>query len=209
MVTEFLTLGAQRVVQELLEHEVAAFLGREHYRRSPRRIWGYRNGYRIKHVPTAEGSIPVQVPQVRKTAEPFESRLLTFLTRHRDVLQRLVTEMYARGLSTRHIEDAFTDATGVRLLTKSQVSEHTETLGSDFEAFQARDLTLFPVEYLFLDAVFEPMRRTGRTREGVLTAWGIGRDGRRVLLHLALGHTKRNENWLEFWRNLVTRLSHH
>jgi hypothetical protein len=61
-VTELLTLGAQRVVQELLEHEVTAFLGREHYRRGPRRIRGYRNGYRIKHVPTAEGTIPVQVP---------------------------------------------------------------------------------------------------------------------------------------------------
>jgi putative transposase len=113
--------------------------------------------------------------------------------------------MYARGLSTRDIEDAFTDATGARLLTKSQVSELTETLWSDFEAFQARDLTLFPVEYLFLDAVFEPMRRTGRTREGVLAAWGICRDGRRVLLHLALGNTERYENWLEFLRDLVKR----
>jgi putative transposase len=205
VVTELLTLGAQRVVQELLEQEVTAFLGREHYRRGPRRIRGYRNGYRVKRVPAAEGAIPVHVPQVRDTAEPFESRLLTFLTGHRDVLQRLVTEMYARGLSTRDIEEAFTDATGARLLTKSQVSELTETLWSDFEAFQARDLRPFPVEYLFLDAVFEPIRRTGRTREGVLAAWGICRDGRRVLLHLALGNTESYENWREFLRDLVKR----
>lgn len=205
VVTELLTLGAQRVVQELLEQEVTAFLGREHYRRGVRRIRGYRNGYRIKRVPTAEGTIPVQVPQVRDTADPFQSRLLTFLTGHRDVLQRLVTEMYARGLSTRDIEEAFTDATGARLLTKSQVSEITETLWSDFEAFQARDLRPFPVEYLFLDAVFEPIRRTGRTREGVLAAWGICCDGRRVLLHLALGNTESYENWLAFLRDLVKR----
>jgi transposase-like protein len=80
VVTELLTLGAQRVVQELLEQEVTTFLGREHYRRGARRIRGYRNGYRIKRVPTAEGTIPVQVPQVRDTADPFQSRLLTFLT---------------------------------------------------------------------------------------------------------------------------------
>lgn len=178
--TALLTLGAQRVVQELLEHEVTAFLGREHYRRGPRRMRGYRNGYRVKRVPTAEGAMSVHVPPVRNTAEPLESRLLTFLTGHREVLQRLVTEMSARGLSTRDIEDAFPDATGTRLLTKSPVSAITETLWSDFEAFQARDLRPFPVEYLFLDAVFEPIRRTGRTREGVLAAWGICRDGRRV-----------------------------
>ncbi len=53
-------------------------------------------------------------PKFGTPSSPFESRLLTFLTGHRDVLQRLVTEMYARGLSTRDIEDAFTDATGVR-----------------------------------------------------------------------------------------------
>lgn len=162
VVTELLTLGAQRVVQELLEQKVTAFLGRAHYRRGPRRIRGYRNGYRVKRGPTAEGAIPVHVPQVRDTAEPFESRLLTFLTGHRDVLQRLVTEMYARGLSTRDIEEAFTDATGARLLLRP-----------------------FPVESRFLDAMFEPMRRTGRTREGVLATWGICRDGRRILLHLA------------------------
>ena len=205
VVTELLTLGAQRVVQELVEQEVTTFLGRDHYQRGARRVRGYRNGYRLKRIPTAEGVVPVQVPQVRNTEGPFQSRLLAFLTAHRDVLQRLVTEMYARGLSTRDIEDAFTDATGARLLTKSQVSELTETLWEDFEAFQTRDLTPFPVEYLFLDAVFEPIRRSGRTREGVLAAWGICRDGRRVLLHLALGNTESYENWLEFLRDLVKR----
>jgi len=200
-VTELLTLGAQRVVQELLEQKITAFLGREHYQRSARRI----RGYRVHRVPTAEGTIPMQVLQIRDTAEPFQSRLLTFFTGHRDVRQRVVTDMYARALSTRDIEEAFTDATGTRLLTKSQVSEFTEALWSDFEAFPARDLRPCPVEYLFLEAVFEPIRRTGRTREGVWAAWGICRDGRRVGLHLALGNTERYENWLEFLRNLVQR----
>lgn len=90
-----LRLGAQRVVQELLEHEVTDFLGREHYRRGPRRITGYRNGYKPKTLPTVAGRLPVQVPQVRVTAEPFQSRLLRFLAdpAQQDVLQRLVTEM--------------------------------------------------------------------------------------------------------------------
>jgi hypothetical protein len=37
---------------------------------------------------------------------------MSFLEGSSEVLDRLVTEMYARGLSTRDVEDAFRDATG-------------------------------------------------------------------------------------------------
>jgi putative transposase len=36
------------------------------------------------------------------------------------------------------------------------------------------------LRYLVLDAVYEPMRRTGSTREAVLAAWGVAQDGRKV-----------------------------
>jgi transposase-like protein len=51
-----------------------------------------------------------------------------FLEDHSEVLQRLATEMYARGLSTRDIEAAFTDATGRCLLSRSAVSERNDVL---------------------------------------------------------------------------------
>jgi len=94
---------------------------------------------------------------VRATPEPFQSRLLTFLRGHTDVLQRLVTEMYARGLSTRDIEDAFRDITGHCLISASAVSELTDRLWEDYEAFTRRDLSGFAVEYLFLDAIYESL----------------------------------------------------
>lgn len=71
MLSTVIRLGAQPVVQELLEHGVTDFLGRAHYRRGPLRITGYRNGHKPKNVPTAEGCLPVQVSQVRATAEPY------------------------------------------------------------------------------------------------------------------------------------------
>jgi putative transposase len=58
----------------------------------------------------------VRVPQVRDTDMPFRSTLMSFLDGNSDVLERLVTQMYARGLSTRDVEDAFTDATGRPLI---------------------------------------------------------------------------------------------
>ncbi|HDD53039.1 MAG TPA: IS256 family transposase, partial [Thermosulfidibacter takaii] len=42
---EFLRLGKQLLIQELLEEEVKDFLGRDHYERTKGDFKGYRNGY--------------------------------------------------------------------------------------------------------------------------------------------------------------------
>jgi putative transposase len=59
-------LGARLVMQRALEEEVAAFLGRARYERTPE-ARGQRNGVRPKRVQTAEGELEVQMPQVRNT----------------------------------------------------------------------------------------------------------------------------------------------
>src|SRR3712207_7364455 len=82
-----------------------------------------------------------------------------FVNANSEVLERLVTEMYARGLSTRDVEDAFRDATGDMLLSKSAVSQITDRLWEDYQAFISRDLSDISVEYLFVDAVFESLDR--------------------------------------------------
>src|SRR3972149_1975678 len=62
---------------------------------------GWRNGYVESSIRTAEGKIPIRVPQVRDAAEPFRSTLMGFLEGSSDVLDRLVMEMYARGFASR------------------------------------------------------------------------------------------------------------
>ena len=121
------------------------------------------------------------------------------------MVQRLATEMYARGLSTRDIEDAFTDEQGRCLLSRSKVSEVTEVLWEQYEAFQNRDLSDLPLLCLFLDGLYEPLRTHGITREAILCAWGITLDGRKVLISLALGNKESGEAWLEFLRDLDRR----
>ncbi len=121
------------------------------------------------------------------------------------MVQRLATEMYARGLSTRDIEDAFTDEQGRCLLSRSKVSEVTEVLWEQYQAFQERDLSDFPLLCLFLDGLYEPLRTHGITREAVLCAWGITLDGRKVLVSLGLGSKESGEAWLEFVRDLDRR----
>jgi putative transposase len=193
------------VVAELLEAEQGDFLGgRGRYERRGEGQVGSRNGYEPGRIRTAEGPIEVAVPQVRGAAAPFRSSLMGFLDGNSEVLDRLVTEMYARGLSTRDVEDAFRDATGELLISKSAVSEITDRLWADYQAFIARDLSEIEVEYLFADAVFESLRRHG-AKEALLVAWCIDSDGRKHLLHLAVGNKESEQCWTGFFRNLLER----
>jgi putative transposase len=78
--------------------------------------------------------------------------------------------MYARGLSTRDVEDAFRDATGELLISRSAVSEITDRLWEDYQGFITRDLSEVEVEYMFVDAVFESLRRHSPRRR----CWSAG-----------------------------------
>jgi putative transposase len=203
-------LGLGYLVQQALEQEQEDFLGRGRYERQGREGTGdrparYRNGYEEGKLKTAEGEVRVRVPQVRGTSSPYRSRLMEFLGGNSEALERLVVEMYARGLSTRDVEECFRDErTGELMISRSAVSEITDRLWEDYREFSDRDLSGIEVEYLFLDAVYESLRRYG-AKEGVLAAWCITTEGRKVLLHLGVGNKESEACWMEFLRDMVGR----
>jgi transposase-like protein len=61
------------------------------------------------------------------------------------------------------------------------------------------------VIYLFVDGIYESLRRQAGPKQALLCAWGICRDGRRVLLHLALDNKQSYADWLDFLRDMVGR----
>jgi putative transposase len=194
----------QLVVQELLEGEQGDLLGgRGRYERRSGEQVGSRNGYERGRLRTAEGFVDVAVPQVRGAAEPFRSGLMSFLDGNSEVLESLVNEMYARGLSTRDVEDAFRDATGELLISKNAVSEITDRLWEDYQAFIARDLSEIEAKYLFVDAVFESLRRTARNRR----CWSAGASTP-TQTPAAPGRRQPGESdacWTEFFRDVIGR----
>ena len=205
IVSELASLGLRYLTQQGLEQEQQDHLGRERYeRRGQGDHRGWRNGYEDARIRTAEGAVAVRVPQVRESPEPYRSRLMEFLAGNSEALQALVTEMYARGLSTRDVEDCFRDADGELLISRTAVSEITDRLWEDYQAFCARDLSEIDVEYLFLDAVYESLRRRG-AKDGVLCAWCITTSGHKVLLGLTVGNKESEGCWTEFLRNMVGR----
>ena len=203
IISAFVEAVTRLVIQELVEGEQADFLGgRGHYERRDGGQVGSRNGYEPGRLRMAGGAIDIAVPQVRGTTAPFRSSLLSFLEGNSEVLDQLVAEMYARGLSTRDVEDAFRDPTGELLISRSAVSEITDRLWEDHQGFITGDLSEIAVEYLFVDAVFEALRRHG-AKEALLVAWCIDSDGRKQLLHLAVGNKESEACWAEFFRSML------
>ena len=126
--------GAQLILQRALEEEVSDFLGRERYERSrDGALRGYRNGYEPKKVHLAEGTIELQVPQIRDALEPFESAWLEAIGRRSKGLLELIPMLYVKGMSQRDIEAAMIEALGVEQTGRSVINEVCQSLRGEFE----------------------------------------------------------------------------
>lgn len=205
MLSELMRRGAERVIQETLEEEVTAFLGRERYEHKEQESpSGYRNGYRDRTIKTAEGRLTVRRPRVRETDEPFESQLLTRIESLEKRLRQMALEMYVRGLSTRDIEETLVDQDGKALLSRTSVSRLTEALYDEYETFAGRDLSGLDVAYVFVDGVYEAVRDYTRG-QALLCAWAICSDGTKEMLHLSAAGSESKDAWTRFFEEMTSR----
>lgn len=197
-------LGARLVLQRAVDEEVAAFLSRARYERTPTAT-GSRNGTRPKPIQTAEGEISIAMPQVRNTAERFVSQVIpdTKAVVRTRPLEALIIGGYVRGLSDRDIESLAKEAE-LGHVSKTTVSRVCRELRDRYTAFCNKSLADINVMALFLDAVYLPTRPSGQ-KEGVLVAWGYTTTGKRVLVAVRLGQRESHEDWLDLGRDLTRR----
>jgi len=129
VVSVFLELAVGLVAKQLLEPEQADFLGgRGRYERRGEGQRGSRNGYEPGRIRSAEGAIPVAVPQVRGTDQPFRFRFDGLSGGHtRGPQNTSLRRCMQKGLSVRDLQDAFRDATGELLILRSAVFKRSPT----------------------------------------------------------------------------------
>ena len=198
--------GAQLILQRALEAEVSDFLRRDRYeRRSEGALRGYRNGYESKRVHTAEGTIALEVPQIRESLERFESLWLRAIGKRSERLVELVPLLYVKGMSQRDIESALVEALGVQGTGHSVINEVCRSLRADFARWQERSLEKEQPMYLFLDGTYLKLRPEDKRAIAVLCAYAMRWDGRKVLLHLAVGDKESRACWEAFIEDMKAR----
>jgi transposase-like protein len=194
----------RKLIQELLEKEIQEHIGKAYYEHGDDR-GGYRNGYKPAHLKTAERRIRIEKPQVADSPKAFTSSLWRHIKGHTEKLEKIAVEMYARGCSTRDIEELLKDENGRILLSKSAVSQLNERLWEEYEAFSRADLSEYEIVYFFSDAVYESLRLYKSRKEGILVTWAILSSGAKVLLSMVLGSKESYDDWLEAFRDLRKR----
>ena len=178
------------------------FLGAGHYERAAERR-GYANGTKPKLIDTLAGTLALDVPKTAGTDEPYYPQALERGRRSCRAVMLAVAEMYVCGVSTRDVEQVLAQF-GLKSLSSTQVSRAAKLLDDELDAWRSR--TLGEIRYLFLDARYEKSRQGGVVRDAaVLSAVGVGPDGRRRVLGVSVALSEAEVYWRAFLENLVGR----
>ena len=189
-----------RTLEQMLEAELTEHLGYEPYEAKGRNSGNSRNGRYEKKVRTSDGETTIQVPRDR--TGDFEPRIVRKFASNTNELEEKILGMYARGMSTRDIEDTLAELYGVEV-SAATISTITDKIWPLVEAWQSRPLAaVYPIVYL--DALFLKLRREGKVENvAVYIVLGVDLEGHRDVLGHWLGDGAEGAN---FWLSVVTDL---
>ena len=190
------------VMQDLIEVDVAEQIGAGRYQRTDARTT-HRNGSRPKTISTQAGDVELAIPKLRQG-----SFFPVILERRRidQALYAVIMEAWVNGVSTRAVDD-LVQALGIGSgISKSEVSRICAGLDEQVAAFRTRTLhhTTFP--YVFLDATYLHVRRSGQVSSmAVVVATGVTATGGREILGVDVGDSEDEVFWRGFLRTLRER----
>ncbi len=198
---DFLRDMIQFAAQRIMDLEVEALCGAGYGERSETRS-NKRNGHRDRAWETRAGTVPLQIPKLRKG-----SYFPGFLEPRRTAEKALVAviqEAYVQGISTRSVDD-LVKAMGMSGISKSEVSRLCAEIDERVHAFLDR-----PLEgdwpFVWLDATYIKVRRAGRiVSVAAIIAVGVNTEGRREVLGMAVGVSEAETFWTDFLRSLTRR----
>ena len=192
----------KRLVERALEAELTAHLGYAPHTRNGSGTGNCRNGKGKKTVQTETAQFDIDVPRDRDGS--FEPQLVKKRQRRLDGFDDKVLALYARGLSTREIEDHLEELYGVEV-SPTLISNVTDAVLDEVRTWQARPLaSVYPI--LYFDALFVKSRQEGPVQtKAVYVALGITIEGEKELLGLWLSESEGAKLWLSVFTELNNR----
>jgi transposase-like protein len=200
----------RETIELVLEDELRAALGAARSERVPTRS-GYRNGSVTREVVTESGPHTLALPRARLfredgSTEEWRSAVLDRYQRRTRQVDAAILGVYVAGGNTRRIRRAISPLLGEKLLSKSAVSRLVQRLRELFDAWRRRDLSDLAITYVYLDAMFLPVRLARRVvRVPVLAVIGVRDDGEKMLVSLAIARSESASSWKGVVDDLVRR----
>lgn len=196
----------QKLVKEtleaLLELEMEEHLGYPKHDPAGRGSGNSRNGASGKTVRGDFGQIEIETPRDRNSS--FEPKIVAKRQTSIGNFNEAVISLYARGMTTREIEQHIKEMYGVEI-SPQFVSRATEELQQQIAEWQSRPLErVYPI--IFVDG----LRVAVRTDKGVLkkcvyTVLGVSLSGKQEVLGLWIEETEGARFWLKVFNDLKAR----
>ena len=159
---------------------------------------------------TRVGQLELRIPQTRgyreENGRTFYPKALERGVRSERAMILAMAEMYVQGVSTGKVTAVVEDLCGLEV-TSTQVSRAAAELDEQLDAWRNRPIG--EITYLGLDARYEKIRHDGAVNScALLTAIGIGPDGKRSVLGCSVQLSEAEPHWRKFLESLLKRGMH-
>ena len=197
-------------IEELLEQELTAALGRHRHERAADTPNGYRNGSRERRLLGSFGPVQISVPRARLAVgggvtQEWRSAALPRYARMTRQVEALIAGAYLAGTNTRRVKRALI-ALFAGAIGKDVVSRTWRKVRTDWDAWNKRDLVGEDIVRLILDGTVVRVRLDRKaTNISLLVVLGVRRDGQKVLLSVKNMGGESQAAWRGVLDDLVAR----
>lgn len=189
-------------LQQIFEAEMDEHLGYKKHSPEGNNTGNSRNGYSKKTIQTKLGKTEIEIPRDRNGE--FEPRIIKKYQTTSNDLEDQIIAMYAKGMTTRDIEDHMRDIYGIDV-SPVMVSKVTDKIMPMIAEWQSRPLErVYPI--IYLDAIFFKVRKDNRIiNKAAYSVLGINMAGQKDILGIWIGENESASFWLGVCNDLKNR----
>lgn len=201
-IQEALKIIFRETLENALEGEIEHHLGYAKNDVEGNNSGNSRNGYSKKVIQTNFGKTDIKIPRDRKGE--FEPKIIGKYEKTTNRIEDQIIAMYAKGMSTRDIEDHMKDIYGIDV-SPTMISKITDKIFPKIKEWQSRPLErVYPI--VFLDAIHFKVRKENRVvNKAAYTVLGINIEGKKEILGIWVGENESASFWLGVCNDLKNR----
>ncbi len=188
-------------LQEMMNAEFDASMGYSKYDKTSEKT-NYRNGTTKKNLKSEFGEFEFETPRDRNGE--FEPKIVPKNVRDVSGIEDKIISLYARGLTTREINEQIQDLYGIEV-SATMVSNITDQIIPEIKEWQDRPLdSVYPI--VFIDAVHFSVREENRVvKKAAYIVLGINKEGYKEILGIWIGENESSKFWLGVLNELKNR----
>ena len=188
-------------LQEMMNAEFDSSMGYSKYDKTSEKS-NYRNGSTKKNLKSEFGEFEFETPRDRNGE--FEPKIVPKNVRDVSGIEDKIISLYARGLTTREINEQIQDLYGIEI-SATMVSNITDKIIPEIKEWQDRPLdNVYPI--VFIDAVHFSVREENRVvKKAAYIVLGINKEGYKEILGIWIGENESSKFWLGVLNELKDR----